>query len=155
MLRGIHSITATVASVCALAGCSSAVAPEATRTTIQADTDTLAPQCGHGGPGGATTVTLLAFDAQSLQLTGLTARGSLVVGWLTPDTIEVAANLRAFPPDPIFPQCTDDATTYDQNVGDGLSRALLGDLGDLANDGCDASVTLAADGTVTTFQPVP
>jgi hypothetical protein len=152
MLRGILSITATVASVCALAGCSSATSPEAAATTVQADT--LNPQC-HGGQGGATTLTLISFDADSLELVGVNSRGSLVAGWLSPDTIEVAANLRAFPPDPIFPQCTEDATTYNQNVGDGLSRSLLGDLAGLASDGCDATVTLAADSTVTSFQPVP
>jgi hypothetical protein len=152
MLRGIPSITATVASVCALAGCSSASAPEAARTTVQ--TSTVAPECSHGG-GGPTSVSLFSFDSRSLELQGITSRGSLVVARLTPATLVVAANLRAFPPDPIFPQCTDDAATYDQNVGDGLTRALLGDVGDLANDGCNASLTLAADGTVTAFQPVP
>jgi hypothetical protein len=152
MLRGTLSITATVASVCALAGCSSASAPEAASTTIQAAT--LSPQCSHGG-AGPTTVTLIAFDAHTLELEAVNARGALVVGWLSPDTVEVAADLRAFPPDPIFPQCTDDASTYNESVGDGLSHTLIGDLGALASDGCNASVTLAADGTVTTFQPVP
>src|SRR5579863_3727971 len=103
MLRGIHSITATVASVCALAGCSSASAPEAARTTIQAST--VAPECSHGGGGGSATVTLFSFDARSLELQGVTSRGSMVVARLTPATVVVAANLRAFPPDPIFPQC--------------------------------------------------
>jgi len=151
MLRGTLSITATMASVCAL-GCSSATPPEAAGTTAQAET--VSPQCSRGGPG-ATTVTLFSFDAQSLEIYGVNSRGSLVVGRLTPDTVEVAANLRAFPPDPIFPQCTNDATTYDQDVGAGLTRSLEGDLGALASDGCDASVTFAPDGTVTSFQPVP
>jgi len=153
MLRGIPSITATVASVCALAGCSSASAPEAAHTTIQAST--VAPECSHGGASGPTTVTLFAFDSRSLELQGITSRGSWIAARLTPATLVVAANLRAFPPDPIFPQCTDDATAYDQNVGDGLTRALLGDVGALASDGCNASLTLAADGTVTALQPVP
>jgi len=153
MLRGTHSITAIVASVCALAGCSVAATPEDAATTVEAAT--LAPQCSHGGQGGALTVTLISFDAQSLELQAVTSRGALVVGRFTPATLEVAANLRTFPPDPIFPACTDDATTYDQSAGEGLTRSLLADLGALAGDGCDASVLLAADGTVTSFQPVP
>jgi hypothetical protein len=153
MLRGIASITAAMASVCLLTGCSSADPAEATASTVQADS--VSPACSSGGQGGASTVTLLYFDAASLDLFAVNARGSLVVGRLTADTVEVAANLRTFPPDPIVPQCTDDATTYDEDVGDGLTRSLLGALGALANDGCDASITVASDGTVTSFQPVP
>jgi hypothetical protein len=149
MLRGIRSITATVAAVCALTGCSSGATPEISASTTQAAT----AQCSHGGQG-AETVALVSFDEVSLRLTGLTPRGSLVVGRLTPDTVEVAANLRAFPPDPIFPACSDDAATYNQVVGSGLTPSL-GALQALAADGCNASIGLASNGTVTSFQPVP
>jgi hypothetical protein len=148
MLRGISSITALTMAI--LAGCSAASPGEGTGSTTQAAT--VSPSCTHGG---ATTVTLVAFDASSLELQGVTSRGVWIVGRLTPDTVEAAANLRSFPPDPIFPQCTQDATTYNQSAGDGLSGALLGALGHLANDGCDASLVIGGDGTVTSFQPVP
>ncbi|HEY3818342.1 MAG TPA: hypothetical protein VGL81_14280 [Polyangiaceae bacterium] len=157
MLRGIPSITATLTCLCTLAGCSAADPTEAT-ATVQATTS-VDPTCSHGGQSAATTVTLVSFDAATLELEAVNARGSRVVARLTPATVETIANLRTFPPDPIFPQCTDDATTYDRDLGAGatgvLTRALLSDLGQLASDGCDASVVLAADGTVTSFQPVP
>jgi len=148
MLRGIPSITALTMAI--LAGCSAASPTEGTGSTTQAAT--LNPSCAHGG---ATTVALVSFDETSLELQGVTSRGAWVVGRLTPDTLETAANLRAFPPDPIFPQCTQDATSYNQSVGDGLTGALLGALDQLASDGCDASLVIGADGTVSSFQPVP
>ncbi|MGD0527362.1 MAG: hypothetical protein ABSE49_19630 [Polyangiaceae bacterium] len=148
MLRRISSITAL--NVALLAGCSAASPAEGTSTTSLAAT--LSPDCTHGG---ATTVALVSFDASSLEVEGVTSRGGWIVGRLTPDTVELAANTRAFPPDPIFPQCTQDATTYNQSIGDGLTEALLGDLGQLASDGCEASLVIGADGTVSSFQPVP
>jgi hypothetical protein len=148
MLRRISSITGLTVAV--LAGCSAASPDEGTGSTTQAAS--LSPSCTHGG---ATTVTLVAFDESSLELQGVTSRGAWIVGRLTPDTVEASANLRSFPPDPIFPQCTQDATTYNQFAGNGLSGALLGAVGQLANDGCNASLVIGGDGAVTSFQPIP
>jgi hypothetical protein len=150
MLRGIQSIAALIV-VSALAGCSSGPGQDPARANVQAEST--AVQCRPGG--GPRTVTLLSFDATSLELTGFADDGSYVDVLLTSATTAVAADLRLFPPDPIFPQCKDDATAWNRAVGDGLTRTVLADLGQLAFDDCNVSVSLALDGTVSTLQPVP
>jgi hypothetical protein len=154
MLRGIPSITATVAIVFALAGCSSGDRSETTASATQADT--VAPSCSRGGHGGGPlSVSLVHFDTTSYALEAIASNGSYVYTRLTPQTVEIAANLREFPPDPIYPQCGNDASTYDSVIGDGLTSGVLESLGQLAADGCDASLTLASDGTVASLQPTP
>ena len=154
MLRGISSITATVAIVCALVACSSGDGSETTASATQADT--VAPSCSRGGHGGGPlSVTLVSFDTGSYELVALQSNGTYLYARLTPETVEVAANLREFPPDPIFPECGNDATTYNGVLGDGLTSSVVKSLGQLATDGCDASLTLASNGTVASFQPTP
>ncbi len=151
MLRGIASITALV-FVGALAGCSSADQGHEP-ASVGAQAESLAAQCHHGGE--PRTVSLLSFDPGSMELVGITSDGAYVDTWLTSSTTPVAANIRLFPPDPIFPQCRDDATAWNQALGDGLTSGVLGDLAQLAADGCDVSVVVAFDGTIASVQPVP
>jgi hypothetical protein len=149
MLRRIPCITAVIVALAA-AGCSSGDRDHAATTT---QAQTAGPLCGHGS--GPMTVTLLSFDAQSLELDAFDSNGFLVTGWLTSDTRTIPADLGAFPPDPIFPQCGNDAAAYDRVVGDRLTDAVGSQVTQLATDGCNASVTVSRDGTVTSFQPVP
>lgn len=148
MLRGIQSITAIIVA-CAIAGCSSSQG-EQSASESQAAT----AACRHG-VGGTRTVSLLCFDATSLELSGVASDGSYVDVRLTTSTLPVAANVRLFPPDPIFPQCRNDAVAWNGLVGDGLTAGVRSELSQLANDGCDLSITQAADGSVVSVQPVP
>jgi hypothetical protein len=150
MLRGISSITALVV-VSTLAGCSSA-GPGQGSEQVGVQSQAATAQCRHGG---TRTVSLMSFDTTSLELTGFAEDGSYVDVWLTRDTTPIAANIQIFPPDPIFPQCKDDATAWNGALGDGLTSTALADLGQLATDGCNVAVTLAFDGSVVSVQPVP
>jgi hypothetical protein len=148
----MSSVTAVIVSLVA-AGCSSSAPADRAASTTQAQS-AAAPECGHG-PAGPITVSLLAFDSTTLELTGIDSNGFLVWGWLTSATNTIPADLGAFPPDPIFPQCSNDAAAYDRAVGDGLTDAVVAQVAQLATDGCNASVTMTRSGTVTSFQPVP
>jgi hypothetical protein len=155
MLHRVSSITATVAAIGALAGCSAAGDRSPAAVTVQADTTS--PQCSHGGghQPAPLAVTLVSFDTRSLSLFAVDASGTLVSTQVTQTTSEIPADLDLFPPDPIYPQCTNDASMYDDALGDGLTRGLLDSIAGLANDGCDATLTLAPDGTIASIQPTP
>lgn len=159
MLRGIPSITAFVIGLSAAAtGCSSASTSgsgEPASVAVQADSTGLACGGGHGGSHGARTVSLYELDTSTMTLYGVTADGAAVAARLAPTTTTLVADLGSFPPDPIFPQCEQDAATYDDVIGGGLTRSVLSAIGALANDGCDASIAIASDGTLASFQPVP
>jgi hypothetical protein len=150
----MQSVTAVIVSL-VVAGCSSSGPGDRAVSTTQAQS--AAPECGHGpgDPGDPVTVSLLAFDSNTLELTGIDANGFVVWGWLTSATSTIPADLGAFPPDPIFPQCSNDAAAYDRVVGDGLTDAAVAQVAQLASDRCNASVTMTRNGTVISFQPVP
>jgi hypothetical protein len=158
MLRRIAYITAMLVVTSSGLGCSSAdPGAEASRSTAQSVTAggaaVAGPQCHHGG--GPRTIQIWSFDATSMELTGITFDGQYVDVWITSATAPVLANVRLYPPDPIFPQCKNDATTWNGDIGDGLTSTVLADLAQLANDGCDASIAIGFDGSVTSVQPVP
>src|SRR5579872_7475626 len=134
MLRGIQSAAATAAIVCTLAGCSGTDRPDVTSTSTEG-VAAVSPICR--GRGGTATITLLSFDESTYRVTGLDARGYYVSAYLTPSTREIAADLSLFPPDPIFPQCGNDAARYDDSLGDGLTSTVLGSIASLATDSCN------------------
>jgi hypothetical protein len=155
MLRGIATITAML--VVTSLGCSSAdpgrESSSSTAQSVTASAPATGPQCHHGG--GPRTISLWSFDPTTMELTGVTADAQYVDVFLTSATIAAAANLRLYPPDPIFPQCRDDATAWNQALGDGFTSTVAGDLAQLASDGCNASIAVGFDGTVSSVQPVP
>jgi hypothetical protein len=155
MLRGIASITAML--VVTSLGCSSGdpgrESPSSAAQSVTASTPVGDPQCHHGG--GPRTISLWSFDPTTMELTGVTADGQYVDVFLTSATAPVAANLRLYPPDPIFPQCRNDATAWNQALGDGFTSTVAADLAQLAADGCNASIAVGFEGTVSSVQPVP
>lgn len=156
MLRGIASIAAMLALTSL--GCSSAdPGRESASSTAQSVTAAIpvagGPLCHHGG--GPRTVSLWSFDPTTMELTGATPEGQYVDVFLTTATSAVAANLTLFPPDPIFPQCKGDAAAWNGDIRDGLTATALGDLSQLATDGCNAAIAFGFDGSVTSVQPVP
>jgi hypothetical protein len=151
MLRGLFSIAVAVATGCVLVGCSAGDGSQSATARAEQDTSV---KCGSGNPvGGTMTVTLLDFDSRSLQVTAWSDAG-LVRLQYTSDTVDLAADLNAYPPDPVYP-CTSQAQTYNDAIGGGLTRAVLQSLAQQADFECNASITVAADGTITSFQPVP
>lgn len=151
MLHRFLSITVTIATGCALVGCSAADGANSATSRVAQDTSI---KCGSGNPGrGPMTVTLLDFDQSSLQLTALSDAGVVTLQY-TNGTVDLAADLSLYPPDPIYP-CTSQASTYNQAIGDGVTRPVLQTLAGLANFECNANITVAADGTIASFQPVP
>jgi hypothetical protein len=151
MLRRFFSITVTTAAAYLLVACSAGDGAQSATARVEQGTTA---QCGPGNPGGgAMTVTLLDFDRYSLQMTVLNEAGVVRLQY-TSDTVNLAADLSEYPPDPIFP-CTSQAQTYNGEIGIGATRAVLQTLASMADFSCDASITVSADGNITSFQPVP
>jgi hypothetical protein len=139
----------------ALTACSAQTPQNQDPASAKVQGGTTAVKCGGVAGGGPVKAWLVDFDASSQRLFAFTTDGTFVDTRFDDQTALLIADLSLWPPDPIFPQCRDEAAVYDRVAGDGFSQGVRDAVGVFAQDFCSASLVIGADGTLASFQPVP